>query len=95
MARLYSWLKKHFLKVRFVSLVNLVASKEVVRELVAADMRLENVKTELAKILPVDSEERRTMLNEYDRMLEILGEAGASERAASKIVALLKEKKGF
>ena len=94
MARLYSWLKKRFLKVRFVSLVNLVAGKEVVRELVAADMRLENVKAELVKILPVDSEERKTMLNEYDRMLGILGEAGASERAASKIVALLKERKG-
>ena len=94
MARLYSWLKKRFLKVRFVSLVNLVAGKEVVRELVAADMRLENVKAELAKILPVDGEERKTMLNEYDRMLGILGDAGASERAASKIVALLKERKG-
>ena len=94
MARLYSWLKKRFLKVRFVSLVNLVAGKEVVRELVAADMRLENVKAELVKILPVESEERKTMLKEYDRMLGILGEAGASERAASKIVALLKERKG-
>lgn len=94
MARLYSWLKKRFLKVRFVSLVNLVAGKEVVRELVAADMRLENVKAELVKILPLDSEERKTMLKEYDRMLEILGDAGASERAASKIVALLKERKG-
>lgn len=94
MARLYSWLKKRFLKVRFVSLVNLVAGKEVVRELVAADMRLENVKAELAKILPLDSEERKTMLNEYDRMLEILGEAGASERAAGMMVKLLKERKG-
>lgn len=94
MARLYSWLKKRFLKVRFVSLVNLVAGKEVVRELVAADMRLENVKAELAKILPVDGEERKTMLNEYDRMLGILGEAGASERAAGMMVKLLKERKG-
>ena len=94
MARLYSWLKKRFLKVRFVSLVNLVVGKEVVRELVAADMRLENVKAELAKILPVDGEERKTMLNEYDRMLEILGEAGASERAAGMMVKLLKERKG-
>ena len=94
MARLYSWLKKRFLKVRFVSLVNLVAGKEVVRELVAADMRLENVKAELAKILPLDSEERKTMLNEYDRMLGILGDAGASERAAGMMVKLLKERKG-
>ena len=91
MARLYSWLKKHFLKVKFVSLVNLVADKEVVRELVAADMTLENVKAELGKIL-ADGKERKTMLDEYDRMLEILGEAGASQRAARKIVALLKER---
>lgn len=91
MARLYSWLKKHFLKVKFVSLVNLVADKEVVRELVAADMTIENVKSELGKIL-IDGEERTTMLKEYDRMLEILGEAGASERAAGKIVGLLKNR---
>lgn len=90
MARLYSWLKKHFLKVQHVSLVNLIAGKEVVRELVAADMRLENIKTELGKLLPPDSKERAVMLNEYNRMLEILGEAGASERAANKIVNLLR-----
>ena len=91
MARLYSWLKKRFLKVKFVSLVNLVAGREVVRELVAADMTIENVKSELGKIL-IDGEERTTMLKEYDRMLEILGEAGASERAAGKIVGLLKNR---
>lgn len=92
MARLYSWLKKHFLKVKFVSLVNLIAGKEVVRELVAADMRLANVKAELARILPPDSKDRVAMLGEYDRMLEILGKAGASERAAKKIVELLKKR---
>ena len=91
MARLYSWLKKRFLKVKFVSLVNLVAGREVVRELVAADMTIENVKSELGKIL-IDGEERTTMLKEYDRMLEILGEAGASERAAGKMVGLLKKR---
>ena len=91
MARLYSWLKKRFLKVKFVSLVNLVAGREVVRELVAADMTIENVKSELGKIL-IDGEERTSMLKEYDRMLEILGEAGASERAADKIVGLLKKR---
>lgn len=93
MAGLYSWLKKHFLKVKFVSLVNLIAGKEVVRELVAADMRLENIKAELGKLLPADSKERAVMLKEYNRMLEILGAAGASERAAGKIVALLGKRK--
>ena len=91
MARLYSWLKKRFLKVKFVSLVNLVAGREVVRELVAADMTIDNIKSELGKIL-ADGEGRAAMLKEYDRMLEILGEAGASERAAGKMVALLKKR---
>ena len=94
MARLYSWLKKHFLKVQYVSLVNLIAGREVVRELVAADMRLENVKAEIGKLLPADSKGRTAMLNEYDRMLDILGDPGASYRAARKMVALLKERKG-
>lgn len=91
MARLYSWLKKRFLKVKFVSLVNLIAGREAVRELVAADMTLENVKSELGKLLPQDSKERTAMLNEYSRMLDILGALGASQRAAGKIVSLLKE----
>ncbi len=93
MARLYSWLKRHFLKVKFVSLVNLIAGREVVRELVAADMRLDNVKSELGKILP-DTKERAAMLKEYDRMIDILGAAGASERAATIMVRMLKEGKG-
>ena len=93
MPGLYSWLKKRFLKVKFVSLVNLIAGSEVVRELVAADMKVANVKEELGRILPADSKERRAMLGEYARMMEILGAAGASERAAGKMVALLKERR--
>lgn len=89
LARIYSWLKKHFLKVKYVSLVNLIADREVVRELVAADMKLHNVKQELDKLLPVDSKERTAMLNEYSRMMEILGKPGASQRAAEKMVSFL------
>ena len=90
MPKLYSWLKRNFLKVRFISLVNLIADSEVVRELVAADMCVANVKNELGKLLPSDGKERAAMLGEYSRMMDILGEPGASERAAQKIVALLK-----
>ena len=90
MPKLYSWLKKNFLKVRYISLVNLIANSEVVRELVAADMNVANIKAELGVLLPVDGEKRATMLKEYSRMMDILGEPGASVRAAQKIVALLK-----
>lgn len=91
MAKLYSWLKRHFLKVRFISLVNLIVGREVVTELVAADMCLPNVISELAMILP-GSKERVVMLSEYDRMIDILGEAGASERAAKIMIEKLSAK---
>lgn len=90
MAKLYSWLKRHFLKVKFVSLVNLIAGREVVRELVAADMTPANVKEEIGKLLGV-TDERTAMLHEYDRMIGILGAAGASERAAGIILQLLEK----
>jgi (p)ppGpp synthase/HD superfamily hydrolase len=61
-----------------------------VRELVAADMSVANIKNELGKLLPSGSKERTAMLREYSRMMDILGEPGASVRAAQKIVALLK-----
>ena len=89
MGRLYSWLKKHFLKVKYISLVNLVADSEVVRELVAADMKLQYVVDELGALLPEDSKKRTAMLGEYSRMMEILGKPGASQRAAEKMVSLL------
>lgn len=92
-AWLVSKLKHLFLKVKFISLVNLIAGHEVVRELVAADMTVENITRELGKLLPPDSAERHAMLAGYDRMIEILGEPGASHHAAEKIVQLLTQKK--
>ena len=90
LAKIYSWLKKHFLKVKYVSLVNLITNRESVKELIAADMTVENIKAELAGILPAEGEKRAAILNEYSRMTEILGKPGASARAAGKIVSLLK-----
>ena len=92
MGRVYSWLKERFLKVKYVSLVNLVAGKEVVRELVAGDMTLQNVVAELGELLSSDGKKRTAMLGEYSRMMEILGKPGASARAAGKMVSLLKGK---
>jgi lipid-A-disaccharide synthase len=89
MPKLYSWLKRHFLKVKFVSLVNLIADKEVVRELVAADMTTQNVNKEIQLLLG-DTPERDTMLKEYDRIIDILGEPDASGRAANTMINLLK-----
>ncbi|WP_321438406.1 lipid-A-disaccharide synthase [uncultured Bacteroides sp.] len=90
--KIIAFLKKRILKVKFVSLVNLVAGKEVVRELVADTMTLENIETELEAIL-YNKMKRRQMLDDYDRMIQILGPAGASEKTASEMVKLLKSGK--
>ena len=87
--KLVSFLRRHILKVKYISLVNLIADCEVVTELVADGMTVSNIKKELAKIVPGGSG-RSLMLSEYDRLIAILGEPGASERAASQITALLK-----
>lgn len=87
--KLVSFLRRHILKVKYISLVNLIADWEVVTELVADGMTVSNIKKELAKIISGGSGRSR-MLSEYDRLIGILGEPGASERAAAQITALLK-----
>ena len=90
--KVVSFLRKLVLKVKFISLVNLIAGREVVKELVADGMTVENVKQELGCILPGGSG-RAEMLAGYDQLCEILGPAGASEKAAEEIVACLKKNK--
>lgn len=87
--KLVSFLRRHILKVKYISLVNLIANREVVTELVADGMTVSNIKKELAKIISGGSGRSR-MLSEYDRLIGILGEPGASERTAAQITALLK-----
>lgn len=85
-----AFLRRHILKVKYISLVNLIADKEVVRELVADTMTVGNVRSELDAIL-YNKVYRETMLRDYDRIIKILGPAGASEEAARQMVASLKK----
>jgi lipid-A-disaccharide synthase len=66
-----------------------VAGKEVVRELVADTMTVANIHAEVDALLN-DKVYRQSMLDNYDEMIRILGPAGASHQAASKMIALLK-----
>lgn len=92
LGKLIAFLRRKILKVRYISLVNLIANKEVVRELVADTMTVQNIRKELSVILKETSAERVQMLQEYDRIIRILGPVGASKQAASQMVACLKQK---
>ena len=80
--------KKLFIKVRFVSLVNLISFSEVVPELLGNDMNPDNVRKHLLPLLS-DTLERAMQKENYNQMKAILGPAGAPDRAAEQIIGLL------
>lgn len=88
--KLVSFLRRHILNVKYISLVNLVSGSEVVTELVADGMTVDNIRRELSVIIEGGSR-RIQMLSGYDRMIQILGTPGASERAAKLMVKYLKK----
>ncbi len=88
--RLVNIARKLVIKVPFFCLVNLIASREVVKELLAADFTVSNVSVELAKILQ-DTPERHAMLQGYDHVIRLLGEPGAGEHAAEAMLRDLRK----
>lgn len=86
---LASFIRKLILKIPYISLVNLIAGKEVVPELVAHQMTVGNVRRHLLSILP-DGEAREQQLRGYELMAQLLGEPGAPKRAARQMVQMLR-----
>lgn len=90
MGKFFAFLKKQFLKVKYVSLVNLVAGREVVRELVADQMTTSNVRRELGVLLE-NGTNRKAQLDGYEEVLDRLGRPGAPKRAAEVMISALKK----
>ena len=87
--KLIGWLRKRVLSVKYISLVNLIANREVVRELVADSFSVDNIRRELEAVLP-GGEKRSQMLADYDDVHRLLGESDAPEQAARLMVGKLK-----
>ena len=81
------WLRQRVLNVKYVSLVNLIADREVVTELVADTFTVGNIKSELSRILA--GEGRQRMLQGYADVRHSLGQANAPDNAARIIFGLL------
>lgn len=81
---------KRLVKVPFISLVNLVMGREVVRELIQWDMTLPNAQQELTAIMPGGGK-REAMLADFDELRSVIGGPGASERFGIRMVELLKQ----
>jgi len=87
--RIFRWL---FLKVRYVSLPNLILGKIAVKEFIMNEMTSDNVKPELERLLK-DPKYRNEMFADYTRLNTLMGEPGAASRAAREMSRLLSDKK--
>lgn len=89
--RLVGFLRRHVLKVKYVSLVNLIAGREVVTELVAETFSVDNIRRELEAILP-GGNQRQRMLADYEEVHRLLGGSRAADEAAHVMLKLLTNK---
>lgn len=85
------FIARRLVKVKYISLVNLILGREAVKELIQHLLTVSNLVASLKEILP-GGKERERMLKDYDEIKEILGPAGASNRIASEMVAFLRKK---
>ncbi|KGO94123.1 lipid-A-disaccharide synthase [Flavobacterium subsaxonicum] len=75
---------KRIITLKYISLVNLIMDKEVVKELIQEELNKKNIKTELTKILT--PQYRENLLKQYDLLEKKLGGKGASEKTAALII---------
>lgn len=86
---LYEKLKPYFLRIPYISLVNINLNREAVKELVRCRLNIDEAEQELRAILP-NGCERERMLNDFDELRKMIGSDGASMRFAQDIVNSLK-----
>ena len=90
--RFIAFCRRHVLKVKYISLVNLIADEEVVTELVADTFSAENIARCLADIMPGETGRQR-MLDGYRHVHDLLGDSNAPENAARIMTGILRRGK--
>lgn len=80
---------KRLIKIKYISLVNLIMDRRVVTELIQGQLNVENLSKELEQIL--QPETRIRMQADYRELWEKLDAGDASARAAGQIVSFLSE----
>jgi lipid-A-disaccharide synthase len=85
---LYEKLRPYFLRIPYISLVNINLRREVVKEIVCAKLNIEEATKALADILP-NGAERERMMRDFEELSQMMGPADASQRFAKDIVKTL------
>ena len=84
------WLARRLIKVKYISLVNLIMDREVVRELIQKELNRDNLVAELHKLM--DPEHAAVLAADYKELRAKLGDEGASARAAQAMLEFLAAK---
>ncbi len=79
---------KYFIKVKYISLVNLIMNKKVVEELIQNDLNIFNLRNSLSAVL-YDNKVKEQIKTDYQKLQKILGSNGASDKAAKLMVKRL------
>lgn len=87
-SRLNYEIGKRIIKVPYISLVNLIMEREVVKELIQNQLNPNQLKIEIDKCL--EAPYRTNMLNEYDHLREKLGEKNASKEVAAIVLSYVR-----
>ncbi len=84
------WLATKLVDVKYISLVNLIMDKEVVKELIQTDLTEANIKDALTRLLQDDTYKQQ-LQQDYDALWHKLGDKQASVLAAREIITLVSE----
>ncbi len=85
---------RQVIKVKYISLVNLIMDRPVVKELIQRELNRQNLRTELNLLLN-DAEHRRAVIKGCNELRQKLGGSGASAKAAAEIIDFLNKSKGI
>ncbi|HLW42803.1 MAG TPA: lipid-A-disaccharide synthase [Flavobacterium sp.] len=80
---------KRIIKLKYISLVNLIMDEQVVTELIQKECNSSTIKSEFEKL--ITDIHREKILTKYDELEEKLGGVGASERVVDKIRGNLRQ----
>ena len=76
---------KRLIKLKFISLVNLIMNKEVVKELIQNNLTVENIKHELHELLTNEVRQQQ-IKNDYAELKKLLSLGGNASANAAKII---------
>jgi lipid-A-disaccharide synthase len=82
--RLFRWLQPLIFSIPYFTLVNIIGGKEIIKECLGNDFTVENVATELRRLL-TDEDYTKNMLASYEHIRSLLGTQSAASTAAALI----------